>query len=343
MGSAWLRHAHGTSIAVEAAAMGSANHVDAPIASSPRPHHSRFDFARGLKRAAIILKEAGVRWVDDGCYRMGASLAYYAIFSIFPLLLVAVTALGFFLGDDPSTRERVVSSVSHILSPQFRQLLDETLANLQAHESARGVSAAIAVVTIFFGASGAFAELDTALNKIWRVKAEPSAGFTTALLRALRDKAIAFAAVAGAGAALLMSLLVSTALAAFSGAVARFIPDAILWRSIDALVSIALATLVFALVFRTLPRTHVAWRDVLGGAFFTALLFSVLKHLLAWYLGHVGGYAAYGAVGAVLGLLTWIYLVSLVMFFGAEMTRVYAEREGSFAKQRAREASNADH
>jgi membrane protein len=169
------------------------------------------------------------------------------------------------------------------------------------------------------------------MNTIWRVPPAPSVTLWKKIVRALRDKASSFSTVAGAGTILLVSMLVTTALKSLSGAREKTLPDAVVWRSTDEVVSLILTTLLFAVVFRMLPRTEVAWRDVQGGALVTALLFSVLKHILAWYLGDIGSYAAYGAVGAVLGLLTWIYLVSFVVFFGAEVTRVYAEREGSLA------------
>ena len=314
--------------------MTSARDVRAPRAGTP--HRSRLNIADLLERIAGVLKEAGIRWSDDSCYRMGASLAYYAIFSIFPLLLVAVTALGFLLGNEPSSRGKILDAISGLLSPQFRSLVDDTLASMQSHQTARGVGAVVGITTLVFGASGVFSELETSLNTIWRVRAEPSASIRTVILRALKDKATSFAAVVCAGAILLASLLVSAALAALNDAADRVVAGAILWRAVDALVSLGLATLLFGVVFRVLPRANATWRDVMGGAFLTALLFSVLKHLLAWYLGHVGSYAAYGAIGAVLALLTWIYLVNLVVFFGAELTRVYAEREGSLARHDGR-------
>jgi membrane protein len=309
--------------------MSSATDFHAPPAQ--HPPHPPFDLASSLKRTFEIVKEAGSRWVDDACYRMGASLAYYAIFSLFPLLLIAVTFLGFLLGDDPSTRAKVLASVSTFLSPQFQSLLDDTLKSMQSHETARGVGAVIGVLMLLFGASGVFSELETSLNTIWRVKAAPSTSFRETVLSALKDKAISFVAVIGAGAVLLSSLVVSTALSAFSGAAEHVIPNALLWSSVNVALTLCIATLLFATLFRLLPQAKVAWRDVFGGALFTAVFFSVLKHILAWYLGHLGSYAAYGAVGAMLGLLTWIYLASLLVFFGAELTRVYAEREGSVA------------
>ena len=108
-------------------------------------------------------------------------------------------------------------------------------------------------------------------------------------------------------------------------------PLAPVWQSDDVALSLGIATLLFAVIFRLLPQTPVSWRDVFGGALLTAIVFGVAKHLFAWYLGNIGSYAAYGAVGAVLGLLLWIYVVSVLVFLGAEFTRVYAERRGSLA------------
>jgi membrane protein len=310
-----------------------ATRASEPGSSAPVAHSQlNVDPTRGVsvwRRALAVFKEAGVRWSDDSCDRMSASLAYYAIFSLFPLLLLAVTILGFFLGTDPASREKLLDSLSNVLSPEFRSLLDETLTSMQSHQTARGVGAVVGVATLLFGASGVFAELNTSLNTIWRVKAASAEGFGASVRRILRGKAISFGIVVGAGAALLLSLIVSTALGAFSDAAQHVVPITFVWREVDAGVSLVLTTLLLAVVFRTLPRTAVAWRDVLGGAFLTAFLFSILKHILAWYLGHIGSYAAYGAVGALLGLLTWIYLVGLLVFYGAELTRVYAEREGS--------------
>ena len=282
-----------------------------------------------LKNASDLLKEAGVRWAQDSCYRLGASLSYYAVFSIFPLLLVAITALGFFLGSNPATRENLLASVSYATSPRFRELLDQTLQAMQEHQTARGVSAVAGVVVLFSAASGAFSELQYALNRIWRVKTDSSDGVGRTILFAVRDKAVAFAVVAGAAAALLLSLMLSTALHALGGSASRLVHDPALWWIVDLLVSLVMASSLFAVIFRVLPQTRIAWRDVALGAVVTAVLFSGLKHALAWYLGHVGGYAAYGAVGAVLGLMTWIYAANLVLFYGAELTRVFAERAGS--------------
>jgi membrane protein len=287
-----------------------------------------------LKDVGGLFKDSGERWVDDACYRLGASLAFYALFSLFPLLLLAVSIIGFFLGSDSAVREKVLGSVANATSPEFRVLLDQTLESMQSHQTARGIGAAVGIVTLFFGASGVFSELHSTLNLIWRVKARASKGIWLTVVNAVKDKAISFAVVIGAAVAVIVSLIVSTALSALGATAPGAIGNALLWQAVEMVTSIAFLTVLFAAMFRMLPRTEVQWRDVAGGAGLTALLLALLKRLLAFYLAHLGSYAAYGAVGAVLGLLTWIYLASLFLFYGAEFSRVYAERFGSLAKDK---------
>jgi membrane protein len=291
-----------------------------------------------------LLKDTGVRWYDDDCLRTGASLSYYAVFSIFPLLLLAVTGVGFVLGHSPDTRARLLDSVARATSPAFKALFEETLGNMQTHETARGVGAVVGVITLFVGASAVFSELETTLNHVWRVEAAPSKGVWSAILGAVKEKALSFAVVIGTALALLGSLAVSSALSAVGQTVEGAVPGAVshvtLWILAEAVGSVGVLTLVLAAMFRLIPQAPVEWRDVFGGALVSALLFTSSKGLLAWYFGHLGSYAAYGAVGGFLALLTWIYLASLFLFYGAEFTRVYAERHGSLSATAARQSAS---
>jgi membrane protein len=307
-----------------------------PTTGTPA-RRARF-FTRGAqtaRRLAVDIAgvgcEAGSRWAGDACYRLGASLAYAALFSVFPLLLLAVTAVGFLLGNDDAVRQRLLRSVARATSPAFQTLLDETLQSMQSHRNARGVGAVVGFVTLLLGASGVFTELQSSLNLIWRVKPPPSSGLWSTLLETLRAKASAFLVVVVAAGTLLGSVVASTGLAALGGAAREVTAARDLWPMVEETASLALLTGLIAAVFRWVPQTQSGWRDVLPGAFLTAVLFTALKSLLAWYLAHLAGYAAYGAVGAVLGLMTWIYIASLILFYGAEFTRVHTERYGSLA------------
>jgi membrane protein len=285
----------------------------------------------GLKSLWSLLREAGSRWVDDQCYRLGASLSYYAIFSIFPLLLLCVTAIGFVVGGHADVRDQILDYVSRSGAPETRPLLDETLKSLTTHTTARGIGTVVGVITLLFGASAVFSELESALNVIWRAKAPKTTSIWQTVLSGVKDKALSLLVVFGVAVAFLVSLVVSTALSAIDGMASKVIRSPALWLLVETAVSIALLTGLLAAMYQAIPRTKIAWRDVMGGAFLAALLFSGLKRVFAWYLGHIGSYAAYGAVGGMLGLLAWIYLASLILFLGAEFARVYAERFGTLA------------
>jgi len=275
--------------------------------------------------AGRLFTESATRWSDDRCHRLGASLAYYALFSIFPLLMLAVTGLGFFLGDSQETRANLVRSL-HATAPGAQGLIDQTLSNLQSHHTARGVGAMVGLVAFVLSASAVFGELDTAINKIWRCPERPSPGFGSWLVTLVRDKAMAMLLVLGAALLLLVSLVVNTALSAV-GNVAR---DAwpLAWAASAAwvvgehLVSLTFLAFTFSALFKVIPDCGATWRDVWGGGLLTAVLLTLAKRLLALYLAKVASYDAYGAVGAMLALLLWIYMVSLLVFYGAEFARV---------------------
>jgi membrane protein len=288
------------------------------------------DFAKDM---VLLARDAGMRWADDACYRLGASLAYYALFSLFPLMLLSVTWVGFVLGDDDHVRQKLLATVAGATSPESRALLDETLKNMQTHRTARGVGAIVGVVTLFLGSSGVFSELESSLNFIWRVKPAPTKGIWPTVLQALRAKAFSFAVVIAAAGALLASLVVGTILGAIGDSATTALGARAPWQIVEMGASVGFLTLLLAAIYRLVPQAPVAWRDVLGAALLASLLFAGLKALLAWYLAHLGSYAAYGAVGGVLGLLMWIYSASWVLFFGAEVSRVYAEKFGSLRER----------
>lgn len=272
-----------------------------------------------------IAKEAGLRWADDACYRLAASLAYYALFSLFPLLLIAVSLLGAITHGDVTSRRTIVGWIGASSSNDVRAVVDATLASLELHQTARGVSEVIGVVTLVFGASAVFSELESALDTIWRSPPRVERTAWQTLLQAARDKAFAALVALLAAAGVFVTLAASTALSVIGRAAGA--SSSIPWLALETLASLTVMTLLFAALFRVVPRRPIAWRDVLGGAFVAALLLTGLKRLLAWYLSHVASYAAYGAVGAVLALLSWIYVASLLLFYGAEFAAAYERRK----------------
>lgn len=187
----------------------------------------------------------------------------------------------------------------------------------------------VGVAALLLGASGVFSELESSLNAIWRVKRVPTNGIWATVLQAVKAKAFSFLVVVGAAASLLASLVVSTYMGAFGDSATNAAWWRTTWRTGENFLSVSFLALLLAGVYRVVPQTSVKWRDVFVPALATSLLLVGLKNLLAWYLAHIASFAAYGAVGAVLALLTWIYAANLVLFYGAELSRINAERFGS--------------
>ncbi len=285
------------------------------------------------------MREAAGRWVDNRCTRLGAALSYYAIFSLFPLALLSVSAIGFVLGDRSTVRDDLLASLD-TGSPQVHDLLDQTLTSLQTHRTARGLGAVVGVVTLLFGASGVFSELDNALAVIWRVRETAASSTWHSVLGYMRDRGVAFLLVILAALVVLASLVTGTVLSAVSASTGSAALGW-MWVLVELAVSATFLALLFAALFRFLPRCdHVAWRYALAGGALTSLLVSVLKRGLGFYLAHVGGYAAYGAVGAMLALLTWIYVTTLAILFGAEIT-VVSSTHGAAQKRAGHTAAEA--
>lgn len=284
------------------------------------PHD--FEWRARLHDIPVHLKRAIDRWSEIEGYRLGASFSFYATFAIFPLLLLSVTVIGFVLGDADAPRERLLSAISDPGSP-VRHVLDETILAMQQSRGGRGASAVIGIASLLFSASGAFVELDAALNRIYRVPPTKTVGVLGTIRGYVRERLSGFAIVGAIGLTLLASLVMSALL----GALSHLGPSGVapLWRVMELAVSMFLLTLVFVAAFHFVPRSRPPVRDVIGGAVLTTLLLTGLKAVFAAYLAHLTSYSAYGIVGGVLALATWIYLSSQIMFFGATLTCVVAE------------------
>ena len=271
-----------------------------------------------------ILKRAVAGWWNDNVPRLGASLAYYTLFAMAPILIVAITIAGVFFGAEAVQRE-VTGQIGGLVGESGAQAVRAMLEGA-SQRSGNGVATAIGLVTFFLGATGAFLELQTALNAIWRVKPRPDAGIKDMLLQRL----LSFGLVIGVGFVLLVSLLVSAALSALNSYMGTIMPEiAAAWQGINTLVSLGVVTLLFAMIYQFLPDVNLRLRDVWVGALVTAGLFSVGKFLIGLYLGTSGVATAYGAAGSVVVLLIWVYYSSQVVLLGAEFTKAYVERLGA--------------
>lgn len=271
----------------------------------------------------VIFKAAGTNWMADRADQLGAALAFYSILSIAPLLIVAIAIAATVFGED-AARGELVSQIQEMVGTEGAQAVQSILQH--AHRPGAGVLAmTLGVTTLLLGAGGVFAQLQSSLNRIWGVAPKPGRG----IRGVVRDRLLSLAMVLGAGFLLLVSLAMSTVIAGMTQYLSAQLPGAsVLWQRGNDVVSFLLITLILALVYRYLPDAKVTWRDVLVGAPLTALLFTVGKLLIGLYLGRSALGSAYGAAGSFVVLIVWIYYSSQILFFGAELTRAYACRDG---------------
>ena len=263
-------------------------------------------------------------WWDDDAPRLGASLAYYTLFAIAPILVVATAVAGMVFGAE-AVRGEIVGQLDHLVGREGGRAVQSLLEG--ASQPREGVLATVlGSIAFVVAATGAFLELQAALNTIWRVKLKPGAHLKAFLVDRLRS----FGLVVAVGFLLMVSLAVTAALAALSGWLARRSPSIpVVWSTVNVLASVVVTTALFALLYRFLPDVRLRWRDVMTGAFVTAVLFTIGQQLIGLYLGQSSVASSYGAAGSVMILLLWVYYSCQILLFGAEFTRVYAQRHGA--------------
>jgi membrane protein len=272
-----------------------------------------------------IIAQSVSAWLAHDASSMGAALAFYTLFSIAPILIIALAVAGYLFGAHTAETE-LLSQLRELTGDASVEALKNLLAS--AHYSdKRGVAAAIGIITLLIGATSVFGELQRALNVIWGAReGESDDGWWELVRRRL----LSFGMVLGVGFLLLVSLLASAALAALGGWLeSRFPMLRIVLPAIDVAMSFGMTVLLFAMIYKYVPRQRIAWRDVWIGAAVTAFLFAVGKSLIGLYLGRSSFSSAYGAAGSLIVLLLWIYYSAQIFLLGAEFTRVFAYAHGS--------------
>jgi membrane protein len=258
-------------------------------------------------------------WWDDSVPRLGASLAYYTLFALAPVLLVAIAIAGAVFGAD-AVHGRILSEIDQLIGRDGAATVQALLAGAAKRSSNRWASI-VGGAAFLIAASGAFLELQAALNTIWRVKAKPGVHVVAFVLNRLRS----FGIVVAIGFLLLVSLAVSAALAAFWGWLDQYLPGSeLFWNGVNAVISFGVITTLFTLIYRILPDVHLRWRDAAVGGVGTAALFTLGKQLIGLYLGRSAFASSYGAAASVLVILVWVYYSAQIVLLGAEFTRVYA-------------------
>jgi membrane protein len=270
-----------------------------------------------------ILKQTITEFGEDNVLRLSAALAYYSIFSIGPLLAIIVGLTGLAFGVE-SVRHQIEDQLQSMLGPGAAKMVESMMAAQRKGTSL--ITTIIGLVALLFGAAGVFGQLQDSLNTIWEIKSKPGAG----MWNLIRNRFFSFSMVLGIGFLLLVSMALSTALSAMTGELNAKMPaGGFIAHALDFVVSFGVETVLFAMIFKFLPDVKVPWSKVWVGAIGTTILFTIGKMLLGLYLGRAGTTSPYGAAGSVIVVLTWVYYASVILFFGAEFTQVYAKATGA--------------
>lgn len=272
-----------------------------------------------------LLKQTAAEWNEDRAPQLGAALAFYTALSIAPLLVLLLRIAAAIFGDDAAARLEIEHQAQSLIGKQGAEAIQAMIDS--ADDSKAGMAATIlSLATLLFGASGVFGQLQVSLNTIWEVEPKPGRG----IWGFVRDRFLSFAMVMGVAFLLLVSLAVSAGLSFASGYLNRFFGETeVLGGILNAVVSTAVIAVLFALMFKLLPDVRMAWKDVWLGAIVTAVLFGLGKGAIGMYLGHSALSSSYGVAGSFVVLLVWVYYSAQILFFGAELTQVYANHYGS--------------
>jgi membrane protein len=279
-----------------------------------------------VKGALALLKSSGADFIEDDCPTQAAALSYYTIFSLPPLLMVLLLILGA-LVNPQDIRGQLEVQMGALMGPTATEQIRTILAQLH-QPGGKALGTVLSIAALVLGATGAFGQLQAALNRAWEVAPDPRAGLKGFLVKRL----FSFGMILTVAFLLLVSLILSAALSAFGGALGRMLPDglsATLLQVVNLGVSFVVITALFAVIFKVLPDARVAWRDVWVGATVTALLFVIGKFLIGFYLGRSNPGQAFGAAGSLAVLFVWVYYSSMILLFGAEFTQAWVERNGN--------------
>lgn len=276
-----------------------------------------------MSKYLTVAKETFKEFGEDKAPRLGAALAYYTVFSVGPLLLIAVAMAGIFFGQE-AAQGKISAELGKVFGSEMAKSLEQ-MVQAAAKPKSGTIATIVGIVTLLFGASGVFAQLKDALNTIWNVEKKKVAG----IRGFVTERFLSMAMVLGIGFLLLVTLVLDAAVSAMGGYAEKYVGGEAVAQALQLGLSLAIAVGLFAAIFRILPDLEIAWRDVMVGAVLTAILFVLGKWGLGVYLGKAAPGSAYGAAGSLVILLIWVYWSAQILFLGAEFTQVYARRFGS--------------
>jgi membrane protein len=271
-----------------------------------------------------LLKETFVEFNDDNAVKLSASLSYYTIFALPPLLIIIITICGFFFGEEAVTGQ-LYGQINRLVGNEAAVQIQEAIKNVQLSDSGLFVTV-FGVVMLLVGASGVFAEIQSSINFIWGLRAKPNKG----LKKFIQNRIMSFSMIVSVGFLMLVSLMLNATLDILNERLKLYLPDATvyLFYVINLVIVFVSITLLFAIIFRTLPDGAIKWKDAFIGASCTAVLFMIGKFCIGFYLGNSSVASVYGAAGSIIVILVWVYYSAIILYFGAEFTKVYAKSYG---------------
>lgn len=276
-----------------------------------------------------LIIQAGTAFADDRCMKMSASLAYYTVFSIGPLLLILTWALGFFYGaamdGSEEARDQIIGELNELFGREIASLLESAVHNLSL-DSRSNIGIIVGTGTLMFTSTTIFVDIQNSINTIWKVKPKPKKGW----LKIIINRLISFSMILGLVFLLMASLLISSIIGIMTDYFNQFMTglNLSLIDGINTLITYLVISALFATIYTFLPDAKVRVKDIMGGAFFTALLFMLGKYLISVYLSKNMTASSYGAAGSIIILLAWVYYSAAILYFGAEFTKAYAMKYG---------------
>ena len=277
-----------------------------------------------FSNAWIVLRDSFNGFLDDRCLKLSAALAYYTIFSLAPLLVLVISLTSIFFGEE-AIRGEIFGQINGLVGNEAAKQIQDMIKSVGL-SGKTSTALAIGIVTLVLGATSIFVEIQDSVNLIWRVKPKPKKGW----LKILKDRLLSSSLVVSLGFLLLVSLIVNGMVLALSTTLTRYLPGIGVYviSSLNFLISTAVVTILFGVIFKVLPDAKIGWKDVRWGAFFTALLFMLGRYLIGVYIETTGTSSTYGAAGSLIVILTWIYYTAAILYFGAEFTQAYANHFG---------------
>jgi membrane protein len=281
-----------------------------------------------MKRARSIwkaFKMAGLGFIEDNAFTLSASLSYYTVFALGPLLVMIISLAGIFFGKE-AVQGKIYMQLNGLVGNDAAMQIQDIIRNIQTSDLGTA-GAIIGGIILFIGATGVFTEMQGSINFIWSVKAKPKKGW----LKYLTNRLLSFSLIVGLSFILLVSLVINAILNLISDKLIKLLPDYTVqvFQGINSIIILLVISGLFAIIFKVLPDAVISWKDAMVGAIFTALLFLLGKFLINYYIGTANLGVTYGTAASIIIILIWVYYSSIILYFGAEFTKMYAIQSGA--------------